>query len=93
MLITLKGDLVYTQPKASGWGASSDNGLTWTPGGGDETESIVKQDPDAFGADSAVMDGAGESTAAVWFMERVCVQLKKNGAKAVIREMYGGRPC
>mmetsp|Transcript_35273 Transcript_35273/g.74493 ORF Transcript_35273/g.74493 Transcript_35273/m.74493 type:complete len:1028 (-) Transcript_35273:47-3130(-) len=82
---------------ASGWGASSDqNGSTtsWTPTTG-ETESVVKQDPDAFSSmqhDNSVMDstidGTGEE-AAVWFMERVCVTLKSNNKNAVIREING----
>ena len=81
--------------KASGWGASSDqNGSTWTPNTG-ETET-VKQDPDTgFGGmhdnnlDSTI-DGTGEE-AAVWFMERVCVQLKKNSAQAVIKDINGSQ--
>merc|ERR1712238_63492 len=84
---------------AGGWGASSDqNGSTsWTPDTR-ETESAVKQDPDAFGSgaihhhDNSVMDSTIEGTgeeAAVWFMERVCVLLKKNNTQAVIKEIQG----
>lgn len=84
---------------ASGWGASTDqNGSTsWAPSTG-ETESVVKQDPDAFGSgvmhhhDNSVIDSTMEGTgeeAAVWFMERVCVLLKKTNAQAVIKEIQG----
>jgi transcription elongation factor SPT5 len=41
--------------------------------------------------DSGVVDSTiegGEETA-VWFMERVCVQLKQNNAEAVIKEING----
>lgn len=76
----------------SGWGDSSDHGgSTWTPNTG-EAESMVKHDPDGYGNDAGGMDtameGSGEE-AAVWFMERVCVQLKKNTAQAVIKEING----
>ena len=33
---------------------------------------------------------AGREEPAVWFMDRVCVQLKKNNALAVIKEINGG---
>ena len=83
---------------ALGWGASSDlDGSTWTPNMG-ETDSVVKQhDPDTFvdlHNDNNVMDSTIEGTgedAAVWFMERVCVQLKKNSAQAVIKEINGSQ--
>ena len=32
-----------------------------------------------------------ESAAAVWFMERVCVQVKSNNAQAVIKEINGSQ--
>jgi transcription elongation factor SPT5 len=58
-------------------------------------DSSVKQEPDGYGhmhGDSGAMDstieGNGEGTA-VWFMERVCVQLKRNNAEAVIKEING----
>jgi len=78
----------------SGWGASSEQqGSTWTPNTG-ETEA-VKQDPDTFGGmhDSTMdstIEGTGEE-ASVWFMERVCVQLKKNNAQAVIKDINGSQ--
>lgn len=77
---------------ASGWGAASDaGGSTWTPNTG-ETDSVVKQDPDTFGTMHTDMDttieGTGEEVA-VWFLERVCVQLKKNNAQAVIKDING----
>ena len=82
---------------ALGWGASSDlDGSTWTPNMG-ETDSVVKHDPDTFvdlHNDNNVMDSTIEGTgedAAVWFMERVCVQLKKNSAQAVIKEINGSQ--
>lgn len=77
---------------ASGWGAASDTGSAWTPNTG-ETDSVVKHE-EPFGAmhtDNAMestIEGTGEE-AAVWFMERVCVQLKKNNAQAVIKEING----
>ena len=81
----------------SGWGNSSDMGSTWTPHMGED--SVVKHESDfgsTMGADSVMdststIEGTGEETAAVWFMERVCVQLKKNGANAVIREINGSQ--
>jgi transcription elongation factor SPT5 len=78
---------------SSGWGASSDLNATWTPDVS-ETESAIKQDPTSFNAMSdsggvdTTIEGTGEE-AAVWFMERVCVQLKSNNAKAVIKEING----
>lgn len=62
-----------------------------------ETESVVKHDPDTFvdlHTDNNVMDSTIEGTgeeAAIWFMERVCVQLKKNNAQAVIKEINGSQ--
>ena len=44
--------------------------------------------------DNSVMDSTIEGTgeeAAVWFMERVCVTLKKNNAQAVIKEIQGSK--
>ena len=78
---------------ASGWGASSEQGSTWTPGS--TMDSSIKQEPTGYGhmhGDSGVVDstieGNGEETA-VWFMERVCVQIKQNNAEAVIKEVNG----
>ena len=78
--------------EASGWGASSDVGSTWTPDTGN-TDSVVKQEDNAFGGGidnsmDSTIEGTGEE-AAVWFMERVCVQLKKNSQNAVIKEING----
>ncbi|KAL9190857.1 hypothetical protein ACHAXT_000563 [Thalassiosira profunda] len=72
------------------------SGFYWTPNTG-QTDSVVKHDPDAYSTmqhEGSVMDSAstiegGDDTAAVWFMERVCVELKKNSAKAVIKEVNG----
>jgi len=59
---------------------------------------VVKQEPDAFGTgpmhhhDSSVIDSTIEDTgeeAAIWFIERVCVLLKKNNTEAVIKEIQG----
>lgn len=78
---------------ASGWGSSSDPNATWNPDVS-ETESAVKQDPGSFNAMSdsggvdTTIEGTGEE-AAVWFMERVCVQMKSNSANAVIKEING----
>jgi len=64
-----------------------------------DASSVVKQDDDPYSAmhmhtENSVMDstieGSGED-AAVWFMERVCVQLKKNSAQAVIKEINGSQ--
>jgi len=64
-----------------------------------DASSVVKQDDDPYAAmhmhtENSVMDstieGSGED-AAVWFMERVCVQLKKNSAQAVIKEINGSQ--
>ena len=38
----------------------------------------------------STIDGTGEE-AAVWFMERVCVQLKNNNAQAVIKDINGSQ--
>jgi transcription elongation factor SPT5 len=54
----------------------------------------IKQETTGYGhmhGDSGVVDSTiegGEETA-VWFMERVCVQLKQNNAEAVIKEING----
>lgn len=57
----------------------------------------MKHDDDlnvALHADNSIMDssmeGIGEE-AAVWFMERVCVQLKKTSEHAVIKEINGSQ--
>lgn len=81
---------------AGGWEVTSDLDITArTPNIG-ETESVIKHDSDTFDSrdetnvmDSTI-DGNGEE-AAVWFMERVCVQLKTNSAHAVIKEINGGQ--
>ena len=58
-------------------------------------DSSIKQEPTGYGhmhGDSGVVDstieGNGEETA-VWFMERVCVQIKQNNTEAVIKEING----
>jgi transcription elongation factor SPT5 len=62
-----------------------------------DVSSVVKQDDDSYAAmhtENSVMDSAIEGSgedAAVWFMERVCVQLKKNSAQAVIKEINGSQ--
>lgn len=76
----------------SGWGASSDPNAVWTPDVGGEPESSIQQDSfnamsDSGGVDTTI-EGTGEE-AAVWFMERVCVQMKNNNANAVIKEING----
>ena len=46
-----------------------------------------------FTADSGIMGTdmeAGGEEPAVWFMDRVCMQLKKNNAPAFIKEINGG---
>jgi len=62
-----------------------------------DSQSLIKQDDDPYVAmhtETSVMDSAMEGSgedAAVWFMERVCVQLKKNSAQAVIKEINGSQ--
>ena len=79
----------------NGWVDTSDAGSTWTPNM-TETESVIKHDPDTFdsrddnNAIDSTIEGTGEE-AAVWFMERVCVQLKMNSAQAVIKEINGSK--
>jgi transcription elongation factor SPT5 len=41
------------------------------------------------GFDSNAIGAADDEVAPVWFMERVCVQLKKNSMTAVIKEING----
>ena len=41
------------------------------------------------GIDSNAIGAADDEVAPVWFMERVCIQLKKNSANAVIKEING----
>jgi transcription elongation factor SPT5 len=74
---------------SGGWGSSS----TWAPSAPSEpmqapapvTRPMVKQEIDT-GSSMAADDG--EETA-VWFMERVCVQVKSTGKTAVIKEING----
>ena len=40
--------------------------------------------------ESAVEETGDDAAAAVWFMERVCVQLKSNNAQAVIKQKING---
>lgn len=85
--------IVSLCPQASGWGTSSEQGSTWTPSAS-TMDTSIKQEPSGYShmhGDSGAMDSAiegGEETA-VWFMERVCVQLKQSNAEAVIKEING----
>ncbi len=67
---------------ASGWG---------------DAKLPIKHDDDPYAAMhtensgmESTIEGSGED-AAVWFMERVCVQLTKNSAQAVIKEINGSQ--
>jgi transcription elongation factor SPT5 len=80
----------------SGWGASttSSTNNTWAPEPDDPTKqqesaavSAPPIQPDAKIAEADVGD-ADEATP-VWFMERVCVQLKSDGSTAVVKDVAG----
>mmetsp|Transcript_29473 Transcript_29473/g.60345 ORF Transcript_29473/g.60345 Transcript_29473/m.60345 type:complete len:1391 (+) Transcript_29473:80-4252(+) len=88
------GDSAGENNEASSWGASSERtDNTWTPGAG-ESENPFKQEPDTYdhmhhdGGAMGTIEGTGEE-AAVWFMERVCVQLKQNDKHGVIKDING----
>ncbi len=85
-----------------GWGSTDDNGgSTWTPAStsnGQSNESnvptIPKEEPIDYGAqrgqiqvDASTMGAADGEQAPVWFIERVCIQLRKNDQFAVIKEV------
>lgn len=72
------------------------NATTGASGWGD-AQLPIKHDDDPYAAMhtensgmESTIEGSGED-AAVWFMERVCVQLKKNSAQAVIKEINGSQ--
>jgi len=80
-----------------GWGATNEqSGSTWTPstnenGNGNESTAatkIPKEEPD-YGISGASTMGAVDDgqQAPVWFMERVCIQLKRNEKTAVIKDI------
>lgn len=79
------------------WGISNENESTWTPSTNENSNSdldpVPKQESD-FGMSLRTVSDMGVSTmgdsgaaAPVWFMERVCIQLKKNDKFAVIKEV------
>ena len=76
---------------SGGWGSSSGTG--WTPSAQSDSmetptpviRTVVKQEVDASHSMAA---DTGEDSA-VWFMERVCVQVKATGRAAVIKEING----
>jgi hypothetical protein len=64
---------------------------------GELNQIIAKHDPDTFvdlqnnkHVIDSTIEGNGKE-AVVWFMEHVCVQLKKNSAHAVIKEINGSQ--
>ena len=76
---------------SGGWGSSS--GSTWAPVApstpmeppAQVVRQVVKQELDA--GDGIAADDGDES--AIWFMERVCVQVKATSRAAVIKEING----
>ena len=85
-----------------GWGSSNNDqaGGTWTPSTTDgqqnndtnisiPADNQEKTDVSRYGSgiNAATMGAADGEEAPVWFMERVCVELKKNKAAAVIKEI------
>jgi transcription elongation factor SPT5 len=76
----------------SGWGSAANaSASTWTPVPEGTPNATPKQEPygDTIKREPKVeadtMGDAGET--AVWFMERVCVQLKSDGSTAVIKDL------
>jgi len=75
-----------------GWGSSAAASTsTWAPAA--ENEETTKPDssfaaakPADTNMEEAAVGDADEATA-VWFMERVCVQLKSDGSPAVIKDI------
>ena len=71
----------------NGWGSSTTS--TWAP------PPEKQEDTSSFAATASVKRETGmeeaemtdEAATAVWFMERVCVSLKSDGASAVIKEI------
>ncbi len=80
-----------------GWDASNDqNGSTWTPStnnntsnGSEPPASTKPKDEPEFGISAASTMGSADDgqQAPVWFMERVCIQLKQNEKNAVIKDI------
>lgn len=79
-----------------GWGSSNDQGgSTWAPstidnGKVNDTASgikILKEEPDYGIHDASAMGADDGQQAPVWFMERVCIQLKRNEKSAVIKDV------
>ena len=86
-----------------GWGSSNQDGGTWAPADTSDNNdsaaanngssmssgvSVKREQPTSNSASSAMEAhmGDGEETA-VWFMERVCVQIKNGEKSAVIKEI------
>lgn len=77
----------------SGWGSTdATSGSTWAPAPETVIEAPKQQDSGFVAAkapdrmEEADMGDADEA-APVWFMERVCVQLKNDGSSAVIKDI------
>jgi transcription elongation factor SPT5 len=74
----------------NGWGSST---AAWAPPAPEQQQQ--QEDTSSFAAPSAIKrekdmeeaDMTDEAATAVWFMERVCVSLKNDGALAVIKEI------
>lgn len=63
---------------------------TYTPGDSSSSVGGGGTDRNNGGMDASAVGGGGDASAAVWFMERVCVLLKQNNnAEAVIKEING----
>jgi len=86
--------------EGGGWGTSNDQGGSWTPatndGGSNGFNSTFNQEAYASGGASkdatlepSIGEGDGGEEAAVWFMERVCVETKVGSKQAVIKDVTG----
>ncbi len=84
-----------------GWGSSGNDqsGGTWAPSTGDgqqnndtttapSTDNRDNNDISRYGSgiDTSTMGAADGEEAPVWFMERVCVEIKKSKQTAIIKE-------
>lgn len=87
---------IYCQYSPDGWGASTQSTSTWAPAATKEEDTSAVPSANGGGAapaikreqaSTALESGADGEETAVWFMERVCVQLKSGDQQAVIKEI------
>lgn len=82
----------FSRLPPDGWGSSAQSNSTWAPTTEKQEDTSGDAPSNGSSAAFAQPSTAIETTAegddtAVWFMERVCVQMKSNDQPAVIKEI------